>query len=734
MSTNTKFTLWIASIAIFAFIAGRFTPPGTVSRSHQTPRTTSSEQKKFAANTSTNHAVNSAPSVAAGSTAGRSETAAVSPVLPAPLPGTATISAAPKNAAPVHPPSGRWAPPPPKPPELTISELYNLIEAKPASIKCITFVNGKNEVLVEREGLPASTVRVPDDGGKHELRSKIARAHIAFKVQETAVDPVVSGVSYMLPSLLIVGVILYIYFASRRAQRQQSENGGPVGQTGFGASKAKDAAMFKNVIKKTTFADVAGCEEAVLELRRVVKGLVSADVYKLFQAELPRGVLLIGPPGTGKTLLAKAVAGEVDGGFAFLSGSDFVEMYVGVGSSRVRDLFATARRRFSITKRPQVIFIDEIDAIGGKRGGGTSSGSNSEREQTLNQILVEMDGMISNEGIIVLAATNRVDMLDEALLRPGRFDCHVSVDLPDKAGREAIFGIHIGDRHLANEVTLPVLAHRTYGYSGAEIKGVCNRAAILAAERYAARKDELEQSGVTAEELKSQLVAEVALNDFDEGIDFVRYGNAAKSKQARMTDLDKRNTAYHEAGHACASAVLPDSDPVVKITIMRRSKALGYVQYMPDTDRVSITDRQALARIITAMAGRAAQEIFLGTVDAGASNDFTQGAQMARRMVASWGMSTLGHISVSPDGEQIGPELANEIDRECRRIIEECYQAARAIVQADKERIEALVIILMDKETVLADEWNALLASLPSAFNDNDKLPKANQRKEAKND
>jgi cell division protease FtsH len=495
------------------------------------------------------------------------------------------------------------------------------------------------------------------------------------------------------------------------------------GITGMGKSRSQDAEKMRSSITKVTFKDVAGCEEAVKELRRVVKGIVGAEVYKDFGAELPKGVLLVGPPGTGKTLLAKAVATETDGSFEVTSGSAFVEMLVGVGASRVRDLFANARKKVAETKKPHVIFIDEIDAVGGKRG-GTAANSNTEREQTLNQILVEMDGVISNEGIIIIAATNRVDMLDEALLRPGRFDCHVSVDLPDRKGREDIFAIHIGQKPLAGEVTLSALAQRTYGYSGAEIKGVCNRAFILAAERYASDFRNLIDSGLSSEEAKQKLVKETLLKDFDEGIDFVRYGNPDAAKQSRMKEVDKKNTAYHEACHAVASVVCPEADPVVKITIMRRSKALGYVQTMPDTDRVSFTRDQALSRIVMAMAGRAGQEIFLNTVDTGASNDFQQATDMARQMVAVWGMSRLGPISVGdraagPFGGAgshagFGQDLGNEIDREWRYITKTCYEAAKTIARADRERVEALVTVLMEKETMLADEWKELLARIPA--------------------
>jgi len=604
---------------------------------------------------------------------------------------------------------------------ISVYQLNQLMDAKPTTVRSLTFVNGQDHVLVVRDGAADSFVLVPDEGGKQELRTRALADQIPFDVKEPAkVDPIVKWLSNNFLTILIFGVMIAFFIMGRRGASGQMR-----GITSMGSSRAKDADKLRDSIKKTTFKDVAGCDEAVKELRRVVKGIVGAEVYKLFGAELPKGVLLIGPPGTGKTLLARAVAGESEGTFDITSGSDFVEMLVGVGASRVRDMFNRARKKVAENKKPHIIFIDEIDAVGGKRGGGPGMGSNSEREQTLNQILVEMDGMVGNEGILIIAATNRVDMLDDALLRPGRFDCHVSVDLPDKAGREAIFKIHLGERLLAPGVTLPGLAHRTYGYSGAEIKGVCNRAAILAAERYAITLEGRKAKGESEDEIKKTLPVELNLQDFDEGIDFVRYGNAAESKQARMSEDDKKNTAVHEGGHAVSAAVLPGSDPVVKITIMRRSRALGYVQYLPENDRVSFTRDQALARIISMMAGRAAQEVILGTCDTGASNDFQQATDMARKMVVSWGMSKLGHISVgerqdalgtSGGPNRVGPDLANEIDREWRAITEACFKAAKEIVTIDRERIDALVKILMDTETVLADEWKALLAEYPSKF------------------
>jgi len=692
-NTNKKFVAWILSVALVALIAGHFVTPGPV----RDPNQIASHSGGRGAVTHVQPGATQANGAQA-QPASQQPGAQINPAQPPPSGGRFASRAA--------------------APTMTVAQLYATIDSQPQTIRLLTFVNGKNQVKADVQNVGIVTVLLPDEGGKQELRQKAQAAKIPFAVTEEQVDPVASFIGNNIGLFLLVGVFLFIFFAQRKAQQAQAGR-----LNSMGASRAKDASKHK--VAPVKFKDVAGCEEAVKELRRVVKGLVGRQIYSLFDAELPRGILLIGPPGTGKTLLAKAVAGESDGTFDITSGSDFVEMLVGVGASRVRDLFAKARAKVAATGKPHIIFIDEIDAVGGKRGGGASTGSNSEREQTLNQILVEMDGMVSNEGIIIVAATNRIDMLDDALLRPGRFDCHVSVDLPDKSGREAIFAIHLAKKPLAAEVTLAVLAHRTYTYSGAEIKGVCNRAAIIAAERFDAARQELLKQGLSPAEVAQQIRPEITLRDFDEAIDFVRYGGAATSKQKNMPLKEKKNTSVHEGGHACASAVFPDSDPVTKITIMRRSKALGYVQYMPENDRTSFTYEQAIARIVTAMAGRAAQEMILNTIDTGASNDFQQATDMARKMVTVWGMSRLGNISVGdrPDGpfagyggghQTFGPDLANEIDREWRYIVDTCFAAACTIVDQDRERIEALVTVLLDQETVLAHEWEALLEKYPS--------------------
>ena len=602
MTRRTKLILWVICIPIIAFLVSRFRPPGEI---------------------------NIPPTHVHSTYAASPQGSRILPGHEAVVTGSPSESIQPKPSTSARMASAGFARNGDSS-SLSISELYRLMDAKPSTIESLNFTNGTNNVSVERIDGSTIDVILPDDGGKQDLRARAVADQIPFDVSVLRVDPVAEFMKANAVGLLILAAVIGFAMLNRAKMAKQMK-----GINGMGSARAKDAADLQGKIKKAKFEDVAGCDEAVKELRRVVSGLVGAEIYSMFHAELPKGILLIGPPGTGKTHLARAVAGETGGTFDITSGSEFVEMLVGVGASRVRDMFDRARKKVAKTGKPHIIFIDEIDAIGGKRGGGTASGSNSEREQTLNQILVEMDGMVGNDGILIIAATNRVDMLDDALLRQGRFDCHVSVDLPDKAGREAIFKIHLADIladgiFLAEDVTLPVLAHRTYGYSGAEIKGVCNRAKILASERNAPAIRALKAEGKKDAEIKKLMRLEVLLTEFDEAVDFVRFGNSVESKQKEMAAADKKETSVHEGGHAVVAAALPHCDPVVKITIMRRSRALGYVQYLPENDRVSLNRNQALARIIGMMAGRAAQMTILGTCDTGASNDFQQATDPPR--------------------------------------------------------------------------------------------------------
>ncbi len=654
------------------------------------------------------------------------------PVAHAPAPVTSRSDATAPGGAPVSPdtstPQDVTNPPfdgPPAMPadtgrgiqtdNMTATELFQLLKNSPEKIAFITFQNGSNVVTVLKTGSQVRySVTLPEQGGRQEVLKLAIEKNVALKAEEDST----SGFRSLLFSFGPFLLILVIYFVMMARQR------GAGGMPGIG--KARTKSTEDGGLRTETFKDVAGCDEAVKELRRIARGLRYRRLYSWFGAKLPRGILLVGPPGTGKTLLARALAGETDGTFDSTSGSDFVEMFVGVGASRVRDMFEKGRANVKRTGKPHIMFIDEIDAVGGRRGApGESGGGNSEREQTLNALLVEMDGMSDNEGLIIIAATNRPEMLDEALLRQGRFDSQVQVDLPNKEGRVAIFGIHMRNKPVAQNVTADMLAERTYGYSGAEIAGACNRAALVAAERYGAQLPEDADEFAIVTRLK-ELGAVIQLTDFDEGIDFVRYGAANESRQKGMTDDEKHNTTVHEAGHAIASDAMPFADPIVKITMMNRSRALGYVQNMPSEDRYGYSFEQLVARIVTCMAGRAAQEIVLGKADTGASNDFEQGCTLAYRMVTLWGMSRLGIISVGRTGggglpgmgsgpiPQFGPKLADEIDDEWRRMVNECYLMARRIVETDRERLDKLVAQLHAEETILSPGWKKFREENPS--------------------
>lgn len=671
---------------------------------------------------------------------------------PAPLPGVVPGGTA---------PPAEVAPQPEKPPLSSYSELVKLAQDKPAEITKVKFLYGRNTVEVTLTTFDKPVLISIPPAGAEPLITVLLKAGVQVEGQDSQQSFASGGgAGSMLlailmtfgPVVLLVGVMIFL------ARRQA--NGGSY--KSFTNSKGKAVEELKDR-NRVTFDDVAGCDEAVTELRRIIHGLVDPEVNDHFGGERPRGIVLEGPPGTGKTLLAKAVATEADGTMSIISGSDFVELFVGVGASRVRSLVAEGEANFKKTGKPHIIFIDELDAIGGKRSSGSSPYRNDEREGTLNAILVAMDGVGTCQGIIWMAATNRIDMLDDALLRPGRFTCQVRVSLPDRNGRAKIFAIHSRNKPLATEVSLDKLAVRTYGYSGAQIKEVCSRAALLAGERWSAdNKEKLAEyrkqtplpedkpqvrtygfamagfhRSVPVEQPKREKsplqlckedpTAVITLKEFDEAIDFVLYGDASRSRQASMMREEKENTAYHEAGHAVAAAALGKyADPVAKITILARSKALGYVQQIPDNDRYSINVDQLVSRMIMAMAGRAAQEIYLNTCDTGAQNDFQQVTDIAYRMVTEWGMSRLGRISVGSrttmsrnmdpgSGPRIGSELENAIDREWQRIVDACAEVAYTIVRKEKARMEATVKVLMERETILRDEWETMLAAIPSA-------------------
>jgi len=445
---------------------------------------------------------------------------------------------------------------------------------------------------------------------------------------------------------------------------------------------------------RVTFDDVAGVDEAKEELEEIIEFLRHPEKFQALGAKIPRGVLLLGPPGSGKTLLAKAVAGEAGVPFFSISGSEFVEMFVGLGASRVRDLFEQAKK-----SAPCLVFIDEIDAVGRQRGAGLGGG-HDEREQTLNQLLVEMDGFDPNAGIIVIAATNRPDILDPALLRPGRFDRRIVVDNPDAKGRRAILEVHVRGKPLAEDVNLEVLARRTPGFSGADLANMVNEAALLAARRGKKR---------------------ISRSEFDEAIERVIAGPQRKSRI--LSPKERELTAYHEAGHALLGKLLPHANPPHKVTILPRGMALGYVLPLPQEEKYTLTRGEILANITAMLGGRVAEEIVFGEITTGAANDFEKATELARKMVTEFGMSDkLGPLAL---GTKHGPvflgrdlvesrnysdEIAYEIDKEVRRIIDECYSRARAVLLEHKPALERVAQALLERESLEGEELDALLA------------------------
>ncbi len=483
-----------------------------------------------------------------------------------------------------------------------------------------------------------------------------------------------------LPILLFIGFWIFIM---RRMQAGGNQ------ALSFGKSRAK---LSTNQQKKVTFEDVAGIKEAKEELQEIVEFLREPQKFQKLGGRIPKGVLLMGPPGTGKTLLARAIAGEANVPFFTISGADFVEMFVGVGASRVRDLFEQGKKN-----APCIIFIDEIDAVGRHRGAGLGGG-HDEREQTLNQLLVEMDGFESNEGVILIAATNRLDILDHALLRPGRFDRQVVVSLPDIRGREGILKVHTRRIPLADDVNISVLARGTPGFSGAQLANLVNEAALNAA-RFDRRA--------------------VTMDDFEEAKDKVLMGKERRSMV--MNEQEKRNTAYHEAGHALVAYFLPDADPLHKVTIIPRGRALGVTMQLPEEDKYNYTKEYTQASITILLAGRAAEEIFLGNTTTGAANDMERTTNLARKMVCEWGMSGLGPFTFGKNEEQIflGREISRlkdysektaiKIDEEVKAIISASDQQSREILEGNREALVRLAEALLEYETLDSAEIEAVM-------------------------
>ena len=543
-----------------------------------------------------------------------------------------------------------------------------------------------------KDGTEFTTIAPDAPSNDRDLYTRLSEKGVTISAENPPEPP---WWQTLLTSLIPIALLIGFWFFIM----QQSQMGGGR-MMNFGKSRVRLMVSDK---KKVTFADVAGADEAKQELEEVVEFLKTPDKFNELGARIPKGVLLFGPPGTGKTLLAKAVAGEAGVQFFTISGSDFVEMFVGVGASRVRDLFEQAKKA-----APCIVFIDEIDAVGRQRGAGLGGG-HDEREQTLNQLLVEMDGFASNEGIIIIAATNRPDVLDPALLRPGRFDRQIVVDKPDVRGREAILKVHTKGKPVADDVDLDVLARRTPGFTGADLSNLVNEAALLAA-----RRDK----------------KKITMAEMEEAIERVLAGPERKSHV--MTDEEKRLTEDHEGGHTLVGLLLEHADPVHKVTIIPRGRAGGYMLSLPKEDRSYRTRSELIDRIKVALGGRVAEEVVLGEISTGASSDIQQATRIIRSMIMEYGMSdAIGPIAYGEENHQVflgrdlnrernySEEIAGEIDREVRRYIEEAYEACRTIIVENRDKLDLIAKELLERETLSAAELEELMTK--GAISEKDK-------------
>ena len=525
--------------------------------------------------------------------------------------------------------------------------------------------------------------------GDRGLMDELLESNVAISGTQ---DEKPGFLSQLFLSLLPVLVIVGLFFFFMR-QMQGGGGGGKGGPMSFGKSKAK---LLGEDQIKITFADVAGVDEAKEDVKELVDFLREPDKFQRLGGKIPRGILMVGQPGTGKTLLAKAIAGEAKVPFFSISGSDFVEMFVGVGASRVRDMFDQAKKQ-----APCIIFIDEIDAVGRHRGAGLGGG-HDEREQTLNQLLVEMDGFEANDGVIVVAATNRPDVLDPALLRPGRFDRQVVVGLPDIRGREQILKVHMRKVPIDDNVKASLIARGTPGFSGADLANLVNEAALFSA-----------RSGKRL----------VTMEEFEKAKDKIMMG--AERKSMVMSDKERRNTAYHEAGHAIVGRMVEEHDPVYKVSIIPRGRALGVTMFLPEEDRYSLSKLGILSQICSLYGGRIAEEMTLGAdgVTTGASNDIQRATEMARNMVTKWGLSPeLGPLLYSEDEGEVflgrsaasqsksfSSDTAKSIDVEVRKIIDTCYSKAKDILETNRDKLEMMMEALMEYETIDADQINDIM-------------------------
>ncbi|MCL2346373.1 MAG: ATP-dependent zinc metalloprotease FtsH [Desulfobulbus sp.] len=576
---------------------------------------------------------------------------------------------------------------------MAVFNQFNVRQVAPGSIEYSQFLDDVKAGRISKVTMEGRTLKATTVEGKRVttyappsdiwLVSDLLKSgvQIEAKPEEEQFSLIGMLISWF-PMLLLIGV--WIFFM------RQMQGGGKGGAFSFGKSRARMTDEGQNTV---TFADVAGCDEAKEEVQELVDFLRDPSKFQKLGGRIPKGVLMVGNPGTGKTLLAKAIAGEAKVPFFSISGSDFVEMFVGVGAARVRDMFENAKKH-----APCIVFIDEIDAVGRHRGAGLGGG-NDEREQTLNQLLVEMDGFEGHAGIIVVAATNRPDILDPALLRPGRFDRQVVVPLPDIRGREEIIKVHMRKVPIAEDVKADVIARGTPGFSGADLANLVNEAALFAARR------------------NKRLVD---MDDFEMAKDKIMMG--AERRSMVMTEEEKLNTAYHESGHAVIAKLVPKSDPVHKVTIIPRGRALGLTMQLPEQDRYAYDRQYLLSRIAVLFGGRIAEELFMNQMTTGASNDFERATAMARDMVTRYGMSDLGVMVYGEnEGEvflgrsvtqhkNVSEATMQKVDAEIRRIIDEQYALARKLLEDNRDKVEAMTKALLEWETIDAEQIDDIMA------------------------
>ncbi|WP_035571541.1 ATP-dependent zinc metalloprotease FtsH [Halonatronum saccharophilum] len=573
--------------------------------------------------------------------------------------------------------------------ELTYSQFIDMVEA--GDIKEVTIV-GENLIRGELPDDQSFQIDIP--GTIEKVEGILRDNDVDIITRPEPEPPWWTGLfAYLLPTVILIGAWIFI---------MNKMQGGGNKMMSFGKSKAR---LHDNEKKKVTFDDVANYEEVKEELVEVVEFLKSPDKFNKLGAKIPKGVLLVGPPGTGKTLMARAVAGEAGVPFFIISGSDFVEMFVGVGASRVRDLFEQGKEN-----APCIIFIDELDAVGRQRGAGVGGG-HDEREQTLNQLLVEMDGFEANEGIILMAATNRPDVLDPALLRPGRFDRQVIVDKPDYKGRKGILEIHLKGKPTEDDVDTGVLARRTPGFTGADMENLANEAAILAARR-----------GKES----------IGMLEFDDAIDRVIAGPQKKSRV--ISDKEQDIVSYHETGHALLGELLEDADPTHKVTIIPRGRAGGFTINLPQEDKSFITKSELLDKVTMLLGGRVAEEVFLDDISTGAQNDLERSTKIIRNMITDYGMSeNLGPLTLGQkQNEQVflgrdisrsrnySEDVAALIDKEARAMVDACYEQARTVLTENRDMVEDMVAALKEHETLNKDDIKEIIGKYKPGFYDDE--------------